>query len=145
MKNPIKNLFRKSKSVKKPIKNLSDEENQLFIEKVCENPNVEPKYKQYLVDILPAIDVDEIFIGDPRAFSGYEVLIIDARARGEIGFKMEFYSDLYYPNSTHNFSLVIGVNDEYKGAIELHNHHHDPVGFIDVNEKIRGGENSGYI
>ena len=72
-----------------------------------------------------------MFIGDPRAFSGYDVLVIVAKGNGIVGFKME-YADNFVPAVDEEFFIEIGINDEYEGAIELSDSECNPVGFVEV-------------
>lgn len=107
------------------------EERKLLNEKLWNNPIVPQKNKDYLKRLLKAVEVTDVFIGDPRAFSGYEVLVIVAKGNGLVGFKME-YADNFVPANDEEFFIEIGIDEEYEGAIELSDGECNPVGFVEV-------------
>ena len=77
------------------------------------------------------VEVTDVFIGDPMAYSGYEVLVIVAKGNGLIGFKME-YADNFVPAVDEEFFIEIGIDEEYEGAIEISDGECNPVGFVEV-------------
>ena len=107
------------------------EERKLLNDKLWNNPTVPKKNKDYLKRLLKAVEVTDMFIGDPMAYSGYEVLVIVAKGNGLVGFRME-YADNFVPAKEEDFFIEIGINDEYNGAIEISDNDCNPVGFIDV-------------
>lgn len=107
------------------------EERKLLNNKLWSNPIVPQKNKDYLKRLLKAVEVTDVFIGDPRAFSGYEVLVIVAKSNGIVGFKME-YADNFVPAVDEEFFIEIGIDEEYEGAIELSDSECNPVGFVEV-------------
>ena len=107
------------------------EERKLLNDKLWKNPIVPQKNKDYLKRLLKAVEVTDVFIGDPMAYSGYEVLVIVAKGNGIVGFKME-YADNFVPAVDEEFFIEIGINDEYEGAIELSDSECNPAGFVDV-------------
>lgn len=106
-------------------------ERKLLNDKLWNNPIVPQKNKDYLKALLKSVEVTDVFIGDPRAFSGYEVLVIVAKGNGIVGFKME-YSEDFVPANEEEFFIEIGINDDYEGAIEISDGECNPLGFVEV-------------
>ena len=106
-------------------------ERKLLNEKIFNNPTIPKQNKDYLKQLLRAVQVTEIFIGDPRAYSGYEVLVIAAKGNGIAGMKLE-YAENFIPAADEEFFIEVGVNYEYEGAIEISNSECEPLGFVEL-------------
>lgn len=104
---------------------------KLLQEEVYENENVSEKSKKYLKNLLNCVDVQEVFIGDPRGYAGGKVLVISAKSREiPVGLKME-YQGYFCPEG--EFTIEVCIDEQYQGAIQISDEEYNFVGFVDVN------------
>lgn len=106
-------------------------ERKLLNDNLWNNPIVPQENKDYLKSLLKNVEIVDVHIGDPRAYSGYEVLVIVARSNGLIGLRIE-YAENFVPAKDEEFFIEIGINEEYEGAIEISDNDCNPVGFVEV-------------
>ena len=105
------------------------EQEKMLNDKIFGNPIVDEKNRKFFRQLLPALKVEEVYMGDKYAYS-CEVLVILAKPLGEIAFRIENQIPYWYVKDL--FFIECCLDKEEGFAIQVSNGKGEPIGYIDL-------------
>ena len=111
---------------------MNVKEQKLLQKEIFENEIVTVAGRKYLENLLATVEVEDVFIGDSQAYSGYKVLVIAAKPQDIIGLKIFGRTEPYYPNINKLFFIECCLDDVEGFAIQVSNTGCEPVGYVDL-------------
>ncbi len=106
-------------------------ESRILKKELYSNPSIPQDKKEYIRQLLKSINVTDIFIGNPRAYSGYRVLVIAAKSDGLTGFRI-MGGGSFVPAKDEDFFIEVGVGNGLNGEIEVSDNDCNPRGYVEV-------------